>query len=216
MRLDINVKADLEDSGDPTLMELHRLQDADETTERGFWAIEEIIRDYVAAVGREVSAAAERLGHELVHVEVGSPQWLEWRQLSEDEQDRLSEEALSANADIWAEADRDGALTNLGIATIDRARAAAEATGRMTYTVPTNPAYYGQEATEELAARVASRIADALREARPDVDVVVAWDIPPIESFEPSPERHELVAEADEIWERELEAALTDEEKQTR
>lgn len=215
MRLDINVKADLEDSGDPTLMELHRLQDDDETTERGFRAIEEIIRDYVAAVGREVSAAAERLGHELVHVEVGSPEWLAWERLTwEEKEERFRVESAAADA-VWAEADRDGALTNLGIATIDRARAAT--TGRMTYTVPTNPAYYGEEATEELAARVASRIADALREARPDVDVVVAWDIPPIESrSEPSAERDELVAEADEIWERELEAALTDEEEQTR
>lgn len=72
-----------------------------------------------------------------------------------------------------------------------------------TYTVPTDPDYYG-EATAEQAEELAHRIADAVRAARPDVDVRVADRVPPIERYEPTAERAELDAEVEAIWQREI------------
>lgn len=84
-----------------------------------------------------------------------------------------------------------------------------------TYTVPTNPEYYGEEATEELAERVAERIADAIREAHPDINVAVRYDVPPFETYDPTPERRDLDLEVAAIWERELVAGLNEEEEET-
>lgn len=125
MKLNIDVRSDLEQSDDPTLRYFSELGE-ETTTDEAWEAIQTIRDEWLQAIDRELVAAATRLGHELVHEEVGSPDWSAWRRLPDDEQDRLFDEHRSVVDAIWEEAGRDATLQNIDLEFRERAHGAAK------------------------------------------------------------------------------------------